>query len=578
MTSLGTTQATPRGPRSLITSTCFGIALLLGVWSCGEPVDRDLGRAPFEAAARDSTSDSISSASAPGASAPGAMAGAAGGGAAGAGAGDSTGGVGSDDLDSLSGRGSDSLGAATMRTAAPLPAGPFFLADGTPRPNFRRPGAIRGVYLNAWNAGSTARVGDMLEVARTTEINSFVIDIKDATGFVSHRSAIPEVDSIGALGELRIRDLPGLLRRLEADSVWPIARIVIVKDPILIAARPELAVQDTAGGVWKDSKGFVWLNPYNRGMWDYHVELAKEVARMGFPEIQWDYVRFPDASQSDLARAEFPGDSLGSRQEAIRAFLGYARAELASLGMDVRMTADVFGMTTSIRHDPGIGQVWESFIDQVDAALPMVYPSHYWAGNMGIAVPNAQPYEIVRAAIRDARVRSEAVEGGGTVVAWLQDFTLGAPRYGAPEVRAQIQGTYDAGVREWIMWNPGSRYTIDAFEPIGGFAQEPMIRVGDGIVPVSRRFDVLGERDPATIPVDSVSSGESVQPDSGLVVPDSGSVAADSASVVPDSGRVVADTASVDPDSGRVVADTTGGGRPDGSPLVLRPSASRRPG
>ncbi len=404
------------------------------------------------------------------------------------------------------------------------PAGPFFLAGGTPRPSFHRPKAVRGVYLNAWNAGSTRRVGDMLEVARTTEINSFVIDIKDATGFVSHRSAIPEVDSVGALGELRIRDLPGLLRRLEADSVWPIARIVIVKDPILIAARPELAVQDTAGGVWVDSKGFVWLNPYNRGMWDYHVELAKEVARMGFPEIQWDYVRFPDATQSDLARAEFPGDSLGTRQEAIRAFLGYAREELANLGMDVRMTVDVFGMTTSIRHDVGIGQVWESFIDQVDAALPMVYPSHYWPGNMGIAAPNAHPYEMVRGAMRDARERSQAVEGGGSVIPWLQDFTLGAPRYGAPEVRAQIQATYDAGVQEWILWNPGSRYTVEALEPVGGFAEEPLMRVGGKVVPVSKRFEALGEVDPAA------------------VVPDSVMITVDSIGRVVDSSTVVRDT------------------------------------
>ena len=400
--------------------------------------------------------------------------------------------------------------------------GPFLLGDGSPRPVFRRPDAIRGVYLNAWNAGSTARVGDMIELARETEINSFVIDIKDATGFVSFASAIPEVDSIGALDELRIRDLPGLLRRLEADSIWPIARIVIVKDPLLIEARPELAVQDTAGGVWVDSKGFVWLNPYNRGMWDYHVALAREVASMGFPEIQWDYVRFPDASQSDLARAEFPGDSLGERREAIRAFLGYARDELAELGMDVRMTADVFGLTTSVRRDEGIGQVWESFIDQVDAALPMIYPSHYGRGNFGLQDPNAHPYEVVRHALRDAVERSEAVDGSGAIIPWLQDFTLGAPRYEAPEVRAQIQAAYDAGVFEWVLWNPGSRYTREALEPVGGFIDEPMVRVGGQVVPVSQRYRVLGEVDPGTVVVPPGGGGDDALP----AVPDS--AAADS--------------------------------------------------
>src|SRR5690606_32655785 len=112
---------------------------------------------------------------------------------------------------------------------------------------------------------------------------------------------------VGALGEIRIRDLPGLLRQLEAEGIWPIARIVITRDPVLTAARPELAVQDVDGGVWKDHDGTVWVNPGAREVWDYHLDLAEEVARLGFPEIQWDYVRFPDAPRGVMARARFPG-------------------------------------------------------------------------------------------------------------------------------------------------------------------------------------------------------------------------------------------------------------------------------
>ena len=48
---------------------------------------------------------------------------------------------------------------------------------------------------------------------------------------------------------------------------------------------------------------------------------------------------------------------------------------------------------------------------------------------------------------------------------WYQDFTLGPPRYGAEHVRAQIQAGYDIGVRGWMLWNPGSRYTIAALRP-----------------------------------------------------------------------------------------------------------------
>jgi hypothetical protein len=357
------------------------------------------------------------------------------------------------------------------------------------RERFPRPSAIRGFYANAWAAGSSSRVEELLGMARRTEVNALVIDIKDASGYVSHRTKVPLAHEIGATGEIRIRDLPGLLERLEREGVYPIARIVIVKDPILAEFRPELAVNDIAGGAWVDSKGFTWLNPYSREVWDYHVALAREVAQLGFPEIQYDYVRFPDAPQEDLARAVYLGADGRSKPEIIRAFLQYAREELADL--DVELTADVFGVTTSARRDVGIGQVWESFIDAVDAALPMVYPSHYWQGSFGFQRPNAHPYEIVRRALRDALERSALVDGAGRTIPWLQDFSLGQPPYTSAEVRAQIQATYDAGIDEWILWNPGSRYTELALEPVQGFDGEPYIRLANRLVPVSERWAVL---------------------------------------------------------------------------------------
>jgi len=262
---------------------------------------------------------------------------------------------------------------------------------------------MRGVYLNAWATGSSRRIAEAIELARTTEVNTLILDMKDATGFVSYASGVPAIRESGALGEIRIRDLPALLRRLESEGVYPVARIVIVKDPVLIAHRPELAVQDTAGGVWMDSKELIWLDLYNREVWEYHVALAEELARLGFPEIQWDYVRFPDAPAADMERAVFRRDSLGAKAEAVRAFLGYARDRLDAVGHDVAMTADVFGVTTTANRDVGIGQLWERFIDRVDAALPMVYPSHYWQGSYGFQTPNAHPYEVVREALEDSR-------------------------------------------------------------------------------------------------------------------------------------------------------------------------------
>jgi hypothetical protein len=374
------------------------------------------------------------------------------------------------------------------RAAAAVPAGP---ADGDSEwvpPVFERPERIRGIYLNAWASGSRTRTEALIEMARRTEINTFVIDVKDDTGFMSYRTGVELAKEIGADRELRILNVQRLLRRLEEEGIYPIARIVVFKDHLLAEQRPDMAIQDSAGGAWIDGRGDVWVNPYDERVWAYHVDIAREAAELGFPEIQWDYVRFPDRPQSELARAVFPGRGERTRSRAIRDFLIWSGEELADLG--VPLTADVFGMATSARTDVGIGQLWEDFIDVVDAALPMVYPSHYWAGSFGIEEPNAHPYEVIQAALRHALRRNEAVENPGRIIPWLQDFTLGPPRYEAPEVRAQILATYDVGIEEWILWNSAGRYTEEALEPVGGWpgGEEPPIRFAGAIAPAAARF------------------------------------------------------------------------------------------
>jgi len=404
--------------------------------------------------------------------------------------------------------GEEHLPAPTARTSGGgsvarivLPAEPL---------EFVRPAAVKGIYLNAWAAGSATRSQALIDLAIRTEVNTFVIDLKDASGYVSYATEVMIAREAGADQEIRIRDLMGLLERLQEAGIYPIARIVMVKDPLLIRARPEWAVQDTAGGVWVDSNGLIWANLHDQRVWDYHVNLAKEAASLGFPEIQWDYIRFADAPQEDLDRAVYPGSEGRRRRDAVEAFLEYARAELEDSG--VAMTMDVFGATTSAPNDVGIGQYWEQFIGSVDVALPMVYPSHYWVGSFRIQDPNGHPYEIVRAALGAGLLRSEMVEGAGATRPWLQDFTLGAPRYEAPEVRAQIQATYDAGIDEWLLWNASSRYTEAALEPADGYPAgvEPEIRVGGRIVPVSQRYAAMAaeaeERARARAVVDSIAA------------------------------------------------------------------------
>src|SRR6185295_1385898 len=120
-----------------------------------------------------------------------------------------------------------------------------------------------------------------------------------------------------------------------------------VRDPVLAAGRPALTVQNASGAPWHDEKGIVWMNIAQEGVWKYNVDLAEEVARMGFPEIQWDYVRFPDAPRAVMAGARFPGVGEGGKPGAVRAFLTYADKRLDDVGLDLLVTADVFGITAT---------------------------------------------------------------------------------------------------------------------------------------------------------------------------------------------------------------------------------------
>lgn len=355
---------------------------------------------------------------------------------------------------------------------------PLVMAAALPQgaPRVAKPDTVRALYLNAWAAGSNKKLAKLIAIADSTEINSFVIDVKEA-GEISYPSKVKLAIEAGANREY-IRNVRRLLDTLHAHNIYPIARIVVFKDPVLALARPELAVKNKDGSIWLDNKGKAWVDSYNRTVWDYNIDLAREAITLGFAEVQWDYIRFTDAPMSYRARAVYPAAAGRPMEGAIREFMLYAREKLADL--EVPITADVFGLTVSTKGDMGIGQEWEKMVDAVDVVLPMVYPSHYIPGNYGVRHPNSAPYRIVYRAMVDAVERSKAVPNAATIRPWLQAFTLGPPKYGPAHVRAQIEAVYDAGLSEWVLWSPGSNYDIAALQRNGRPAPKFEIPGGKG--------------------------------------------------------------------------------------------------
>jgi len=322
-----------------------------------------------------------------------------------------------------------------------------------------RPDTVKALYLNAWAAGSPTKLPRLMDVADSTEINSFVIDVKEG-GEISYESQVPLAKAIGANRQY-IRDMKGRLEKMRARNIYPIARIVVFKDPVLAKARPDLAVKTADGSVWLDNKGTAWVDTYNKAVWDYNIALAREAVELGFSEVQWDYVRFSDAPRSYLARAVYPAAAGRRKDDAVREFLLYSREKLKDLKVPV--TADVFGLTVSTTGDMGIGQQWEKMADAVDVILPMVYPSHFIPGNYGLRSPNAAPYRTIKRSMEDAVRRSKPLQNAAIIRPWLQAFTLGPPKNTPAHVRAQIEAVYDAGLTEWVLWSPGSNCDPAAF-------------------------------------------------------------------------------------------------------------------
>ena len=354
--------------------------------------------------------------------------------------------------------------AAAPAPAQTRPVTPAPRPDSGAMPLVSRPPVVRGLYVNRW-AALGQRMWDLIDIAKRTEVNALVIDVKDDRGYVLYRSSVPLARAIGAdtvqpMSASRVR---AVLDTMRANDILPIARIVVAKDPLLANARRDWAVKRRKDGTpWLDTDGNPWLDPHQRGVWTYAADLAAEAVKLGFSEVQFDYVRFPDEPRL-IREAAFPLAKGRRRDQVIREQLGYLRARLTPLG--VPMAIDVFGLTTSDSTDMGIGQRWEQFADQADVVLPMTYPSHYARGTYGIARPNANPYDVLDHALTDGLARNRNVAHAAEIVPWYQDFTLGAPHYGVKQLRAQMQAGYDNGVRSWMLWNPGSKYTVRALRP-----------------------------------------------------------------------------------------------------------------
>ena len=327
---------------------------------------------------------------------------------------------------------------------------------------------VKGIYLTANSAGSTEKMDDMISYLNSNDLNAMVI--KDDFGFVTTQFDTDD-EHLQSNTITTIEDIDALIGKLEENQIYPIARVVAFKDSELPKTQPEMSFRYPSGEVWTAGNGEAFINPFMKETWDYAINVGIEAAKVGFKEIQFDYVRFPEGFEvwgedlvydmGDYADADM--DDVQKRVAAVSDFVAYAREQLMPYGVEV--SVDIFGYAATVPEAPGIGQNFSNIASHVDVISSMIYPSHWGASYFGIDAPDLHPYEVVDEYMKVELPLLESLDHTPVTRPWLQDFTasyLGAgyyKEYGNAEVMAQVQALNDHGVTEFLLWNAGNVYS-----------------------------------------------------------------------------------------------------------------------
>jgi hypothetical protein len=323
------------------------------------------------------------------------------------------------------------------------------------------PFEAKGLYIPFNMLSGPEKIAELIDLVDRTELNAIVVDVKSDRGFLAYRSQVPLAIEMGVGGERKgWLSLKELLKLCQDKGIYTIARIVVFKDNPLAHARPEWAARQADGTIWLDREGLGWGVPSHQEVQDYNIAIAKEVAALGFDEVQFDYIRFP--SDGDITAIVYDKKyTLETRSATIRAFMERLTAELKPYG--VFTSADVFGLTVWVEpySDMGIGQRVKDIAPYVDYLCPMLYPSTFEPRNLGHDNPALQPYDVIYRSQLEAAKRVPVTT---KVRPWLQHYSLNGVVYGPEQYQAQRQAADDAGSCGWTFWNAGGKYNEEFFE------------------------------------------------------------------------------------------------------------------
>ncbi len=318
---------------------------------------------------------------------------------------------------------------------------------------------VKALYLTFWGANihskTTARI---LKIIKETEINAIVVDVKNEYGSTSYRTSYKKANSYGAYKKRTIGNIKTFMKVMKENGIYTIARVVVFKDELQASNNEDYAIKKLDGSIWRNHDNMAWVDPFDKRSHRYTIAIAQDAAKVGFDEINFDYIRFPAKKGLKLSKENTPKN----RIKAIEDFLKLAQKRLRRYG--VFISVDTYGNVCWEKGDVGIGQKIESLGKYSDYISPMLYPSGFSRGSFGLKSPSSSPYIVIYRSINNIKDRIDPKR----IRPWLQyfkDYAHTKKHYKKFEIDEQIRASVDANTSGWMMWSPSSRYNLNYFKP-----------------------------------------------------------------------------------------------------------------
>lgn len=306
----------------------------------------------------------------------------------------------------------------------------------------------KAIYLSI--ASVKKNINQYIKIADETEINAFVIDMKDDFGniyFPAKNKTASEIKSLQT--PVKIDEI---LKKMKKHNIYSIARIVVFKDNKMHRGyNGKYAIKNRkTGAPWKGTENEYWVDPYSEFVQNYNIELAKELEDLGFDEIQFDYIRFPSDGPIHLCNYTHRKENETYKSEIMIDFLTKAKDNIK-----IPVSVDIYGFNSWYHFGNWIGQDMEALSHVVDVICPMVYPSHFGKSFYMKGERKMRSYRI----IYDGGKRAVKLANSSVLLRpYLQAFNLLSPTWGPGYITNQINAANESGLSGYILWNAMGDY------------------------------------------------------------------------------------------------------------------------